>query len=335
MRRWKQLWLAVTVLTVLLIPTGCGIDSKNTGSNDFTLPVLEPRFRDQLLTWAQRDTIHYGDQTLNLGDGYIESLHPSPVGFFVEIAETPEGGGQYWALFDGHEVHHLPGHITSLEVSPNGRYVGWVALDGPRRPAGRVAEAVVLDLTTGHIVGRTSNGMGGAAGDDLGDRYEELPPEFLGFDEKHAFYRDASGSGTVRPWNLKSGEVATIVNDPNSAYEETPWQGKVQELNGFVTADGRYALDTSRTGTVKVSTVDGSKRSRLTIDFGRRWESYGYLLAPDQLVVLTMDKLELVFDPTEPDRTHGAVTVCDLVKTHCRDAAEVVGTRNVVFPTNP
>jgi hypothetical protein len=333
MQRWKLLLVAFFALTMLLVTNGCDREPTKVSSNHFTLPVLKPRFEAQKLTWAQGDVIHYGNQALRIGKGHIETLHLSPVGFFVEVAAAPDGGDKYWALFDGQEVRRLPRAITSLEVSPNGRYVGWVNLQGPHRPAGRVAEAVILDLTTGLVAGRTSDGMGGEAGDDLGQRYEDLPPEFLGFDDEYAFYRDASGSGTARTWDLKSGRIGTVSNGPNTAYEKTPWQGEVDELNGFVTADGRYALDTSRTGRVRVFTIAGSRRSRLDLDFGRRWETYGYLLTPDQLVVLTMDTLEMSYDPAQPDHTHGAVTVCNLVKANCRDAVDVIGTRNVVFPT--
>ncbi|HMY09266.1 MAG TPA: hypothetical protein PKE34_06515, partial [Marmoricola sp.] len=288
--RFPHRRVVFAVLMPLLALVGCDLTSAKGNIEGFSLPVLDPRFADEQLTWAQGDVIHYGDQTLRLDAGAIMSLHPSPVGFFVEIASAPDLEG-HWALFEGTETYPLPSDISSLAVSDDGRYVGWVDFDGPKRPAGQVAEAVVLDLMTGKVVGRTSDGMGGQDGDDLGDRYEELPPIFLGFDRHYAYYRDASGAGTTRRWDLASGEVGTI-NDTDAMVEKTPWQGEVEELNGFVTADGRYALDTSRTGRVKVFTIEGDKRTQLPLDFGHRWQTYGYMPSPHQLVVLTMDSLK-------------------------------------------
>ncbi len=319
------------MLAVLALTTACDVSA--APEPDTVLPESPPAFAEDRLTWAQDDTIHHGDQILRLDRGPIVELHTSAYGFLVEVGA--DLGLSQWFLVNGGGSHRLPGDIGSLAVSPDGRHVGWIDWDGPSRPAGRVAQVVLADLATGRVIGRTSDGMGGDAGDDLGARYENTPPVFLGFDEDHAYYTDAENDRVTRRWDLRTERIEDLEHPPDEVYRDLPWAELTPRPNGFDSADGRYRFDPSVTGRVQVSARRDGAWHPATPDYGHRWVFLAALPSPHTLRVITRDEFEDGYDPGRPDSSTGFVTECDLRTGHCRDLLSVHGTWQIVFPELP
>ena len=195
--------LVLSVVLTAALVAGCGEDRA-------VRPAAEPRFDTQQVAWAHLRTLHYGDEQFTL-PRRIRGLAVSDFGFFVRLSDDDTmDGPSRWGFFDGEEWLPVGGDPTGeISVSADGRYAGWVDQDGPLRPAGRIQEVVVADVSRGEPVLKDHSGMGGGVGDDLGDRYEELAPTFLGFDagSEHAYWTDAEGHGTRKRADLESGEA--------------------------------------------------------------------------------------------------------------------------------
>ncbi len=309
---------------------GCtGDQAPASPDPDRVLPELTTDFGAARPTWAQGRTVHYGSEQLRVErgvlDGAISELHPTPYGFVVR-------GEESWALVGRGGTHPLPAELSSIAVSRDGHLLGWIDRHGPMRPAGRVAEAVVVDLATGEITGRTSEGMGGGAGDDLGVLYSELPPVFLGFDDPDAYYQ---GAGDTHRWDPRTGETSAL---PRPEDLSRPVWRRGQEYGaagGVVTADGDYRIDMRTTAEIEIWRRGGGERRRATPDFGHRWAFLGHPLNEDRVLFLTLDRFHWSYDPTATDRTHGFLTLCRLDAERCRDLRQVTGTRSVVFPAGP
>ena len=146
-----------------------------------------------------------------------ERLHIS--GQEYEISPAPDAlaltaGGLFFlsdgALYlwdrDGSTKVAEPGEQW-LETTADGRYLGLVDRErGPLNLARqRVAQTVVFDTTTGEEVVRDAVGNGDRwEAEDLSLLYSESPPDFLGFDDQHAFA--ATASGDIYRWDLTTGE---------------------------------------------------------------------------------------------------------------------------------
>ncbi len=102
-----------------------------------------------------------------------------------------------------------------VRVSPDGRYAGWIDYDGPKRPVGRLAEVVVVDLSTGAEVFRNHDDMGGAD-DDLDNLYEDAGLGFRGFDDDYVYWQTAEGSPSSKRARIGEWEVEPDpAADPN------------------------------------------------------------------------------------------------------------------------
>ena len=204
--------VAAAVLGLLL--SSCGEEvSPDEGGGDKLLETGAPRFAEQQLTWAHGTTLRYGHEEIPL-EARAERLATSAYGFFVLQVEGRDRlrsvAERRMVFVDGDTAQEVPGEVSEVRTSLDGRYAGWIDRDGPLRPAGRIAQVVVVDLEGGEVVFVDHSGMGGGFGDDLGDRYEELPPTFLGFDadSSHAYWYDAEGAGNRRRVDLATGEVS-------------------------------------------------------------------------------------------------------------------------------
>ncbi len=332
----------VGLALVVGLLTGCG-DSSAPGA-------AEPRFDRQQVAWAHLRTLHYGDRELTL-PRRIRGLAVSDYGFFVELSDDGGlDGPTTWGFFDGEEWLPLGGDPTgAVRVSPDGRYVGWVNRAGPRRPAGRVREIVVADVRRGEAVLKDHSGMGGGIGDDLGDRYEELPPTFLGFDQDstHAYWTDASGGGTRKRGSLETGEVedaepegaGDFPEDPVSpvvdAYRgrragPSPQSGPADLQYGLYSPDERFAVDVSAPGRTVV--LDGRTGRRIRVDFPQRAQYFAGWLPGDSFYVVGTRRRVESYSLTGRDPTRGRIAVCHLPAGDCEEGARVPGLRDVVVP---
>ncbi|GAA1910304.1 hypothetical protein [Nocardioides marmoribigeumensis] len=345
MRRWGAPPLGLALAAGLLV--GCG---------DVSVPSTgEPRFDPQQVAWAYGRTLHYGDEQLTL-PRRVRGLAVTDYGFFVELADDgTRDAFTTWGFFDGETWTALPGNTRGTQVvaSPDGRYAGWVDQHGPLRPAGRIREVVVVDARTGETVLTDHSHMGGSFGDDLGDRYEELDPTFLGFDEDgtHAYWTVAEGSGTRYRADLATGEVeAAPERNPGGEFPEepvsvvvdayrgrragaSPESGPVDLQYGLYSPDQRFAVDVSAPDRTEV--FDASTGKRVPVDFPDRAQYFGGWLPDDSFYVVGTGKRIESYDPVGPDPTEGRVVVCRLPAGTCEQRSEVPGLYRLVVPGQP
>lgn len=341
MRRLLRLALVASLSLGFLV--GCGEDGRAP-----TNPVAEPRFDKQQVAWAHLRTLHYGDQEFTLPRA-VRGLAVSDYGFFLDLSEDGGiDGPTRWGFYDGTSWLPLGGDpVGRVVVSADGRYAAWIDRDGPERPAGQVREVVVADIRRGEAVLKDSSGMGGDKGDDLGDRYEELPPAVLGFDESstHVYWVDASGSGTRKRASLESGEVedAEPEADDDGFTPEAPvvdaYLGREvgpPEVSGLalsyprVSPDQRWAVDVSASGRVPAWDLRGERRLR--VDYPQRAQYFGGWLPGGRFYVVTTKRRVESYSLTGPDPTRGRVAVCTLPTGSCEQGARVPGLRDLVLP---
>lgn len=310
--------MARTVLGLVLsavLLAGCGDDEG--GDPALSTPTGEPRplvFPPDELVWADRTMVHVGDRAYDVGR-IVESVDRTPYGLYLELTRDPIKGPFEDVFFDGTSMTPVPDVYSDVITSPDGELAAWIDRTGPERPAGRVAQVVVVDTATGDRIYASSEGMGGEEGDDLGDRYEELPPAVVDLTEDRLIWRNAEGSGAWVTTDLTTGrsEVATKNPDlqPTSGFE-------------FWSPDGEYRVDANRTGRLRVHPRQP--------DFGHRWQTQGGWQAEHTMLVLGQDRYHFSYDPTKPDTTPGYLLSCDLDAGTCEQLARVRGARDVVFP---
>ncbi len=81
------------------------------------------------------------------------------------------------AFYDGTSLEQIDDvYRNEVVTSPDGELAAWIDRTGPERPAGQVAQVVVVEVRTGDVVFSSAEGMGGEKGDDLPVLYGELPP---------------------------------------------------------------------------------------------------------------------------------------------------------------
>ena len=350
MMRTRSFWVVLSAaVAVALVLAGSQLLTRDRN----VLPASEPSFGADRVTWAQGSTIHYGDTTYDAGPEVVLRMLRTPYAFFLTLADSHrDGADQRLVRFDGEALTELPGDVDSVRVSPDGAHAGWVDFHGPLRPAGRIAEVVVVDLATGRTVFRDHEHMGGGFGDDLAARYGELPPTFLGFDDdRYAYWFDSEGSGNRWRVDLATGEKEPAGPDPDSGEEFPPmvgdpynprtgppvWlrRGRVVDapgpraISGFLSPDGRFALRTGRTGLLPVT--DAASGERVDLDHGRRWIFFGGWQHGSTLYALVRSRFEFGYDPNAPDRTRGTLVSCHLPSGHCTDLATVRGTWSLIF----
>lgn len=306
--------LAVLVTLVECVPEASQVPAApaTTAVSATSLDASGVVFAADAPVWAHRSTIHVGEATYDLAPHRVEALTWTPFALYLGLGDAT---GQYgYGRFDGREVTPIEGVRSEIIGSADGRWVAWIDANGPERPAGRVARLVVQDARTGALVHTDSEGMGGAEGDDLGDRYEELPPAVLGFEGDVLLWQDAAGSGRVVRTNLATGASSRSGDDPGLA---NPTSGIE-----FASPDGRYRVDASRPGALVVTPRQPQ--------FGHAFQFQGGWLGND-LLVLAQDEFEDSYDATVPDTTVGFILRCTLDSGACTEVAHVVGARDVVF----
>ncbi len=304
--------LGLAMLAGLL--AGCGDESQAPA---VTTPTGQPRpavFAPRELVWAQRSTIHVGDRTYDVAPRIVTSMDWTPYGLYLELTADPNMGPFEDVFFDGKTMTPVPDVYADLITSPDGELAAWIDRSGPIRPAGRVAQFVVVDTATGERIFASSEGMGGEKGDDLGDRYEELPPAVVDLTADRLVWRNAEGSSS-----LVTSDLATGRTEPARRLDLRPTAGFE-----FWSPDGEYRIDANTTGRLRVHPRQP--------EFGHRWQSQGGWLADHTLLVLGQDRFQFSYDPTKPDKTLGYLLSCDLDAGTCEQITKVKGARDVVFP---
>lgn len=339
-----------TALALTLVLAGCGAATETRPASRPLLHTGQPRFDVQQVAWAHRFELHYGDQTFTL-ERAIRGLEVTDYGFFVRLAETPDDmyADSRWGFFDGTTVQELGERVSDLAVSADGRYAGWIDRAGPLRPAGRVAEVVVVDLESGKQIFADAHGMGGDVGDDLGDRYEELPPQFLGFDwvdgrVRWAYWRNASGSGERMRWRLGTATIEPAATedsqgmpaDVGHAVDAYAGQFYAQspEFVGIGYPEwsptGAFVVDISAPSRIRL--YDARSLKPIPVAFGARAQHFGGWLPGDRFYVIASATRVTGYDPAQPDRTRGRIVVCTLPSGECTPGDRVPGLREAVLP---
>ena len=340
----------VAVLTAMAALLGACADSAGSP------PAAEARkasFAEPEVTWAQGRTLHYGPRQFDLGPGVVKRLWRTSYGFIYLHAEDGSmDAPSIYRFFDGARSTPLPGEPSSVAVSPDGRYAGWIDIQGTpampdhvRREAADEnddgpAEAVVVDLRTGRVVMRNRDDMGDR-GEDLADLYEDGDLRFGGFDEKYAYWaapdakfpwrraeigtRDTETASriTSHPGDSLTGQSAGTIDDP-----EVPTRGG---LAGFRSQNRRWCVTTGQVGRLWVD--DCRTRRDTTPSYPTRAVFFGGWQGDDRLYVLTRRNWRLNPVSVTPDRTSGVIASCTLPAGRCRSIVTVKRTYTVVFAT--
>ena len=304
----------------LLLAAGCAAGPTTPDTPTVSAPSpsptptkVRPIFAEAELVWAQLSLVHVNDETYDLSPHLIDWLAWSPSRLYL----GERNGDDYRVVsFDGTDQTDLGAVDGRVVTSPNGDLAAWIDRDGPERPAGRVAQLVVQDTETGEILFSTSEGMGGEKGDDLGDRYEELPPSVTAIRDRSVFWNDAEGGG---------GYVVTDVDSGTSERGETEWPEPLTLTSGYLfsSPDGEYLVDASETGKLSVTPRQPQ--------FGGEYQRHAGWVDDRTLLALVQDEFQWSWDPNVPDETPGRIVECDLEMGSCTVRAEVVGVRDVAF----
>lgn len=207
--------------------------------------------------------------------------------------------------------------------------------------AAAVAAFEVVYLRSGERVPRTSDGMGGGFGDDLGARCSELRPEVLGFDEGHVYWRDASGHSTRKGWDLRSHETQ-VVEDADEALDHwglVPWDPQrgrqVGDLAtgqiGFLAPDEQFRVD-EQGYAGKVTVTRASTGTPVPLEHRDRFPWFGGWSDGTTFFGLSRSHREDGYDPAAPDRTRGHLVSCSVSSGTCEKLADLTATRSVAFP---
>ena len=258
--RQNQLLLLVAALTL----TACGSSSDDSNALDWHR-VNEPAGADRGLVWADRQT---GD--IHLPDGKTLAAD-QPITSFVVA-----GGGAYVVEKDDQKIVAVTedgpeatgAHAGGLKASPDGRFLAFIDTQaGPlfqEMPKGNhvhLLTSVVVDLTTGKEVFRSSRGMGDPESDDLTDLYEDASYGVLGLTDTTAWIEPATGD--VLEIDLESGKV-TALPDVAVPDEKNPWvQPKAPPpIGGDWNADRSWSIKKVSTHDPAVDPDPASRQSR-------------------------------------------------------------------------
>lgn len=309
-------------MAVICATAGCG-DQTSPDTDDSVDVGLTPSggqerpavFEPGQVTYAERSTVHVGDQDFDVSPQLVDSLDWTPYGVFLSLTTDPINGDFTDVFYDGTTMTTIDDVYSDVVTSPDGELAAWIDRSGPKRPAGRVAQVVVVEVRTGKVVFSSAEGMGGEKGDDLGDRYEELQPGVIELTDDTLTWRNSEGGGGTVTTDLATGE--SEVDEDTSAYY--PATGGYL----FRSPDGEHRVDAQTTGKLRIKPTQP--------DFGHKFQTFGGWLDGHTMLVKAQDRFKFSYDPTVPDTIPGFLLSCDLAVGTCEELEEVTGARDVVF----
>lgn len=280
-------------------------------------PEAEPRpvvIDPDALVWAERSTVHVGDETYDLGKQIVYQMDRTPYGLYLELTRNPVMGPFTDVFFDGEEMTPIEDVYSDIITSPDGELAAWIDRSGPEGSADEVAQVVVVATATGETVFESAEGMGGES-DDLADLYEELTPRVIDLTADRLVWMNAEGTRRYVTSDLATGESTRTERMP-----------KVKLTSSYVywSPDGEYRVDATRTGRLRVHPRQP--------DFGHTWQTQGGWLDDHTMLALGQDRYRFAFNPRVPDPIPGYLLACDLDAGTCRQVAAASGARDVVFP---
>jgi hypothetical protein len=339
---------AAAAVAVALLSVVVGVRLVGPGgdapSATVQLPPGTPVFADDEILWAQDSAIHYGDRRFDVAPWLVRSMLRSDYGLLLEVAQRR---GPYaptrTVWYDGRTLTELPGDVHEAKVSPDGRYLGWIDLDGPELGHGRIAEAVVVNLRTGAELLRDHDGMDGDGRVDVAEQYAEGGPAFLGFDRSAAYWSDVVGEGHQRRFDLATGK-ATDMGEPDPAVSSGPrlgdsvrgWDADAHDgrdaeagiRTGFLSPNLRWYFDTSSTGRLPVR--DERSGEDVTPNYGYRWVFFGGWRSREAFYVLARRAFDFEIAP-RPDGSSGVLLTCDVRSRRCGSVRRVRDLNTIVF----
>ena len=289
------------------------------------LPPARETYDPGNLVWAKAGRLHDGGQVMDLSPWRIERMQRSPHGFFLRLSRS-EGGEERLAWYDGHVLTWIGRSASMPEVSPDGRFAGWVDRGGPRIRYGRAGRVIVVDLVTGQVVFSTSRWMGKNA-----DLYEEIYPVFLGFDAQYAYWSRVTGDITRVRTDLTTWQTSPAAALDEDGYEIPlglpldPYTGTAVSLQdgrpsgdglgepGFISADGRFAFNVS--ATARLTITDPTTGARVDPEWDNRWRWFVGWQDADTAYIALPRRFTYSYGPG--DRTPVRVVACDLPLGSC------------------
>ncbi|QBX55031.1 hypothetical protein EXE58_05895 [Nocardioides seonyuensis] len=258
---------AAAAMVVMAALGGCGSDSPGPIDEDAAWLTSSDPVDTSPVVWAADGVVHLADGTeIDLGAQPASYVVAGDGVFFVpadnpQQAETGSDASAavHFVEPEGDPVETgLRLRADSVRASPDGRYLLGVDVEsGPEDDYGTpLAELVVLDLTEGREVLRTSENFGDLDG-DLADLYGEIQVSVLDVTPTTAEVLGTDGPFLV---DLATGAIS----DPEET-EETgePWRSGVIE-----SPDGRWRITT----TGKVSQVVDSEGVAVPLEIDAvRW----------------------------------------------------------------
>lgn len=217
----RVVWAALT--GVLVMSTACGSDGP--AGSPASWPTTSTPVATDGLIWASGSTVHLPDgSTIDTGD-LAGTYVVAGAGVWFASADPDEREGNALpelrvATVDGVEDLGVHPGIGSLTPSADGRWLAFI--DRLEEGAGS-AEAVVVDLTTGEEVVRSSEGLlpKEAEGADWTDLYEDAPVGMLGVVDGTAYVQ---GLNALVSHDLTTGESTSEDLDWEAIRASDWWQ---------------------------------------------------------------------------------------------------------------
>jgi hypothetical protein len=187
-RRKATLTVTVAAASAAILAGGITIAAKV--NNDPAHPAGQSmNFTERRPTYAKGDVIHFGSESLQLGDDELTAFVQTDAGF---VYVTADGTVK---VADGRRTMKIgTGDTTQrLTVDDAGTLVGWVD-SGAKRP-----EFVVYDVGARREIVRTAEGTVAGAPEDRAPRVSAIDDGFAYFSTGTTVYRWdlATGTGTV------------------------------------------------------------------------------------------------------------------------------------------
>lgn len=211
------------LVATLALTTACGSD--DPAGSPAAWPTTSTPVATDGLIWASGSTVHLPDgSTIDTGD-LAGAYVVAGAGVWFASADPDEREGNALpelrvATADGVEDLGVHPGIGSLTTSADGRWLAFI--DRLEEGAG-AAEAVVVDLTTGEEVVRSSEGLlpKETEGADWTDLYEDAPVGMLGVVDGTAYVQ---GLNTLVSHDLASGESTSEDLDWEAIRSSDWWQ---------------------------------------------------------------------------------------------------------------